>query len=98
MADCKHPHLTFEDGELYLRCIDCDHYWGNMTQKGGQLDYTAQGRNAISIDKTRHSKWMLPRDKKEAKPVKKSVDHFGRKICTHCGHPENSATCQKSHP
>jgi hypothetical protein len=60
--DCKHPHLSFEDGVLYIRCIDCDRHWAAVTQKGGMIDYTAMA-TILPIDRTRHSKWELPRDK-----------------------------------
>lgn len=64
--ECKHPHVSFEDGFLYVRCIDCDRHWVAVTQKGGPIDYT-QMSVAAPFDKTRHSKWMLPRDQKEEK-------------------------------
>lgn len=93
MAGCEHKHLVFEDNSpLHIKCVDCNRYWTGVTHKGGMFDYTLMGADPI-IDNSRHSKFEPAR----TEPMQKS-DHFGRKLCSYCGHPEDSATCQKLHP
>jgi hypothetical protein len=62
MSDCKHSHLSFEDGALYIHCVDCDQNWAAVTRKWGPLDFSL-GTQYL-VDKGRHTRWELPRDKK----------------------------------
>ena len=69
---CDHNHLRYEDGHLYLVCIDCGQVYGALHNKGGQLDLSAGLITPKWTPDTRHNRWEIPRiSKLPSPPVKK---------------------------
>lgn len=67
MADCPCEHLRFEDGSLYLVCVDCGQVYGALDRKGGEVQYTKMSQPRKHFPDTRHGRWVSPR----TEPAKK---------------------------
>lgn len=59
---CKHEHLRWDQGELYIQCIDCPRSWQAMQDNRLTPDYMAR---AIPRFGTMHAFGVIPRTEKK---------------------------------